>query len=154
VVFVVLTEPLCLKSDPQMRSHQRNFVGDIAFSRRKFPKAYAKAGFKEWPLDALRHSFGTYRQPILNSTESLALEMGNSPDVIFRHYRRARKAKFYKAIADSKFFPRALSPERNRLTLPAIIRMPWGARLSAALLTVIVEAIPVICLCQFRLGSR
>lgn len=36
----------------------------------------------------LRHSFGTYRLPILKSAEALALEMGNSPDVIFRHYRR------------------------------------------------------------------
>jgi integrase len=67
----------------------RKKSGPIGFSRRKFREAYAKAGFKEWPLDVLRHSFGTYRLPILKSAESLALEMGNSPDVIFRHYRRA-----------------------------------------------------------------
>jgi len=39
-------------------------------------------------MDILRHSYGTYRLPILKSAEALALEMGNSPDVIFRHYRR------------------------------------------------------------------
>jgi hypothetical protein len=29
---------------------------------------------------------------VLKSAEALALEMGNSPDVIFRHYRRAMNA--------------------------------------------------------------
>jgi hypothetical protein len=61
----------------------------VGFSRRKFRDAYSNAGFAEWPLDVLRHSFGTYRLPIMKSAESLALEMGNSPVVIFRHYRRA-----------------------------------------------------------------
>ena len=42
----------------------------------------------EWKMDILRHSYGTYRLPILKSADALALEMGNSPDVIFRHYRR------------------------------------------------------------------
>ena len=67
----------------------RKASGPVGFSRRKFRDAYSKAGFAEWPLDVLRHSFGTYRLPIMKSAESLALEMGNSPAVIFRHYRRA-----------------------------------------------------------------
>jgi len=71
----------------------RKASGTIPFSRRKFRDAYRNAGFAEWPLDVLRHSFGTYRLPILKSAESLALEMGNSPDVIFRHYRRAMDEK-------------------------------------------------------------
>jgi integrase len=66
--------------------------GRIYFSRRKFREAYRAAGFATWPLDVLRHSFGTYRLPVLKSAEALALEMGNSPDVIFRHYRRAMNA--------------------------------------------------------------
>ena len=71
----------------------RKDAGVVAFSRRKFRDAYRNAGFAEWPLDVLRHSYGTYRLPILKSAESLALEMGNSPDVIFRHYRRAMDEK-------------------------------------------------------------
>ena len=39
-------------------------------------------------MDVLRHSYSTYRLPILKSADALALEMGNSADVIFRHYRR------------------------------------------------------------------
>ena len=62
--------------------------GAICYSRRKFREAYRAAGMEHWKMDILRHSYGTYRLPILKSADALALEMGNSPDVIFRHYRR------------------------------------------------------------------
>jgi len=62
--------------------------GAIYYSRRKFREAYKAAGMEKWKMDILRHSYGTYRLPILKSADALALEMGNSPDVIFRHYRR------------------------------------------------------------------
>ena len=66
----------------------RKQAGPIGYSRRYFRAAYTAAGIGSWKSDVLRHSFGTYRLPILKSAEALALEMGNSPDVIFRHYRR------------------------------------------------------------------
>jgi hypothetical protein len=66
----------------------RSRDGAIYYSRRKFREAYKLAGMNEWKMDILRHSYGTYRLPILKSAEALALEMGNSADVIFRHYRR------------------------------------------------------------------
>jgi integrase len=66
----------------------RSDDGSVYYSRRKFREAYKAAGMEEWNMDILRHSYGTYRLPILKSAEALALEMGNSPDVIFRHYRR------------------------------------------------------------------
>jgi integrase len=62
--------------------------GSVHYSRHKFREAYKAAGMNEWKMDILRHSYGTYRLPILKSADALALEMGNSPDVIFRHYRR------------------------------------------------------------------
>jgi integrase len=62
--------------------------GAVYYSRRKFREAYKAAGIDEWKTDILRHSYGTYRLPILKSADALALEMGNSSDVIFRHYRR------------------------------------------------------------------
>jgi integrase len=49
-----------------------------------------KLGVK-WPANGLRHSYGTYR-----------LEMGNSPAMVFRHYREVvteADAKIYFAIA-------------------------------------------------------
>lgn len=66
----------------------RSEEGSVYYSRRKFREAYKAAGMEEWKMDILRHSYGTYRLPILKSADALALEMGNSPDVIFRHYRR------------------------------------------------------------------
>jgi integrase len=66
----------------------RSDDGSVHYSRRKFREAYKAAGMHEWKMDILRHSYGTHRLPILKSADALALEMGNSPDVIFRHYRR------------------------------------------------------------------
>jgi integrase len=66
----------------------RSDDGSVYYSRRKFREAYKAAGMEEWKMDILRHSYGTYRLPILKSADALALEMGNSPGVIFRHYRR------------------------------------------------------------------
>jgi integrase len=46
---------------------------------------------QDWPANALRHSFGSYHLARFNDVAALALEMGNSPDVIFRHYRELVK---------------------------------------------------------------
>jgi integrase len=43
-------------------------------------------GFK-WAKNGLRHSFISYRLAILHDTARVALEAGNSPQVIFGHYR-------------------------------------------------------------------
>jgi hypothetical protein len=67
----------------------RSADGPIYYSRCKFREAYKAAGIDEWKMDILRHSYGTYRLPILKSADALALEMGNSPDIIFRHYPSA-----------------------------------------------------------------
>lgn len=39
-----------------------------------------------WKPDALRHSFASYRLALTKDMAALALEMGNSPDMIFKHY--------------------------------------------------------------------
>ena len=41
----------------------------------------------EWPRNVLRHSFISYRLPLVKSAEQVALEAGNSPAIIFKHYR-------------------------------------------------------------------
>jgi integrase len=40
-----------------------------------------------WAKNGLRHSFISYRLAILHDTARIALEAGNSPQVIFSHYR-------------------------------------------------------------------
>lgn len=42
----------------------------------------------EWPHNALRHSFASYRMAAISDAAKVALEMGNSPQMIFRNYRQ------------------------------------------------------------------
>ena len=49
--------------------------------------ALARALKIEWPHNVLRHSFITYRIAKVKSADQVALEAGNSPDIIFKHYR-------------------------------------------------------------------
>lgn len=41
----------------------------------------------EWKANALRHSFISYRLAILKDVAAVALEAGNSPKMVFAHYR-------------------------------------------------------------------
>jgi len=45
------------------------------------------SGIKEWPHNALRHSFGSYFFSKSKDENRTAAEMGNSPAVVFKHYR-------------------------------------------------------------------
>jgi integrase len=40
-----------------------------------------------WPKNGLRHSYASYRMAQCQDAAKVALEMGNSPNMIFRHYR-------------------------------------------------------------------
>jgi integrase len=60
--------PVCLHQRPQMAA------------------ARFCEGFT-WQDNGLRHSFISYRLAVLHDTARVALEAGNSPDVIFAHYR-------------------------------------------------------------------
>ena len=62
---------------------QRKIFGDRE-------RAELRAG---WPQNALRHSFGSYHLAQFNDPAKLALEMGNSPATIFRHYGQLVKPK-------------------------------------------------------------
>jgi hypothetical protein len=72
-----------------------------------------RAGLRSgWPQNALRHSFGSYHLAQFNDAARLALEMGNSPATIFRHYRQLVKPKhaerYWKiapAVAGKKVVP-------------------------------------------------
>jgi len=45
-----------------------------------------QAGVK-WKRNGLRHSFGTYRMALVKNEAQVALEMGNTPQMVFGHYR-------------------------------------------------------------------
>jgi integrase len=62
--------------------------------KRKINDDRERAGLRAgWPQNALRHSFGSYHLAQFNDAAKLALEMGNSPVTIFRHYRQLVKPK-------------------------------------------------------------
>jgi integrase len=66
--YVKPSGPICLHQRPQMAV------------------ARLCEGFK-WEANGLRHSYISYRLAILHDTARVALEAGNSPEVIFAHYR-------------------------------------------------------------------
>ena len=45
----------------------------------------------QWPHNGLRHSFISYRVAKVQNVAQVALEAGNSPQVIFSHYRELVK---------------------------------------------------------------
>jgi integrase len=49
--------------------------------------ALARALKMEWPRNVLRDSFISYRIAVVQSADQVALEAGNSPSIIFKHYR-------------------------------------------------------------------
>src|SRR5438552_3921436 len=49
--------------------------------------ARAKNVIGDWPTNALRHSYATYRLAQCQDTARVSLEMGNSPQMLFRNYR-------------------------------------------------------------------
>jgi len=49
--------------------------------------AFAKEQGIEWPQNALRHSYATYRMAQTHNAACVADEMGNSPQMLFRNYR-------------------------------------------------------------------
>jgi integrase len=61
----------------------RNQVGKI-FATRAARRARSIA--KSWPNNVLRHSYATYRLAITHDAGRVALEMGNSPSMLFRNY--------------------------------------------------------------------
>jgi integrase len=59
----------------------------------------------EWPRNALRHSYISYRLAVVKDAAKVALEAGNSPDIIFKHYRELvteQEAKEWFAIMPPK----------------------------------------------------
>lgn len=55
--------------------------------RTGFTALIGAARITPWPRNALRHSFGSYHYALHKNENLTAAEMGNSPEMIFKHYR-------------------------------------------------------------------
>jgi len=65
----------------------------------------AAAAKIKWAQNALRHSFISYRLAVVPDVNRVALEAGNSPQMIFRHYRELatpEQARTWFSIAPAK----------------------------------------------------
>ena len=61
--------------------------------RKRFDAVKKRAGLSDWPQNAMRHSFGSYRLALCHDAARVSLEMGNSPQMVFAHYRELVKPK-------------------------------------------------------------
>jgi len=55
--------------------------------RERHERLQALVNLTTWPRNILRHSFGSYHLALHKNETLTAAEMGNSPAVIFQHYR-------------------------------------------------------------------
>ena len=67
--------------------HKKDSGPVTFFTFRKGIRRCAKAAGVEWKANALRHSFGSYRIAEVQDAAKVSLEMGNSPAMLFKHYR-------------------------------------------------------------------
>jgi len=73
----------------QWLSEHRGRIGLVFASERTADRAIAQAKdvIGHWPTNALRHSYATYRLAQCHDAARVALEMGNSAQMLFRNYR-------------------------------------------------------------------
>ena len=86
------------------RNGERVWLHSKAWYFEALRNAADAAGVK-WKLNALRHSFISYRLAEIQDVNRVALEAGNSPQMIFRHYRELatpEQARTWFAIAPER----------------------------------------------------
>lgn len=79
-----------LKAGLRWAGIEQGMTGKICLRNPSNPGELARLGKLlfdgHWPQDALRHSFGSYRNAILRNLGQVAEEMGNSIQMLERHY--------------------------------------------------------------------
>lgn len=73
--------------------------------RERHERLQVLAKLTPWPRNVLRHSFGSYHLAFHKNEALTAAEMGNSPAVIFQHYRALvtpeAAGKFWKLLPEN-----------------------------------------------------
>jgi integrase len=89
--FVKIQPNLAQWLEPHRRAEGKVVVS--ANFRRSYPADRTAAGLTDWPTNCMRHSFGSYHVAQFADIPALAVQMGNSPEIIERHYRKAVRPK-------------------------------------------------------------
>jgi len=92
----------------------------------KFKRTLEKAGLRaEWPQNALRHSFASYHYAKHRNENETAALMGNSPQMIFAHYRElvrpADADSFFNIMPPTNASNRSLVARKLNPVLPELI---------------------------------
>jgi integrase len=97
----------------QWLAPHRGFTGRVFSSEHAADRTieFAKSLLKKWPNNALRHSYATYRLASTQDAAKVALEMGNSPTLLFTNYRELADEHDAKA-----WF--AIGPKRSKNVVP------------------------------------
>jgi integrase len=80
--------PLCDTAKQWLSTcrRQSGLVCEIARTPDAINRLAERAGV-EWKHNALRHSYASYRLADVKNAAQVSLEMGNTPKMVFRHYR-------------------------------------------------------------------
>lgn len=104
----------------------------------KFKRTLEKAGLNEdWPQNALRHSFASYHYTKYRNENETAAIMGNSPQMVFGHYR-----ELVRPIEAEKFFnimppPDAAARATARINRPKLPPLP--GKITAEILSAVFD---------------
>jgi Phage integrase family. len=85
--LVPITDNLARWLVPQVESSNALVWQDTKAVFHKERRRVAEEAGVKWRQNALRHSFISYRLAEIQDVNRVALEAGNSPQMIFRHYR-------------------------------------------------------------------
>ena len=99
-------------SEAQLKQEDDQAKEDSAEAKGKAPPGAETAGIEGWPAfawkhNALRHSFISYRVAEIQNVAQVSLEAGNSPQMIFKHYR-----ELVRPVAAKEWF--AIKPENRK----------------------------------------
>lgn len=99
--------------------------------RKRERRAMLKASGIKWKHNALRHSFISYRVAATHDAAKVSLEAGNSPQMIFRHYRElvkpAAAMEWFSVLPEGELAPvttKVVPIVNHRQSQPSIARLP------------------------------
>jgi hypothetical protein len=109
----------------------------------KLKRTLEKAGLRaEWPQNALRHSFASYHYAKFRNENETAAIMGNSPQMVFGHYRElvrpAEAEAFFRLMPPPSALARARArvarAGRRRTTMP-----PRAGKITAEIISAVFD---------------
>ena len=104
---------------------------DSERARKRARREMLKASGVKWKDNGLRHSFCSYRLAVTHDAAKTSLEAGNSPQMIFQHYRELVKPAdalaWFGVLPEGELAPvttKTIPVVSRRQSLPNVARLP------------------------------